>query len=368
MNRGLTIALQICGGVLSVALVFLCVFRCGAMWGFSYPLYIVTGVLGFIVSWFVIACLHEAGHLVFGLFNGFRVERIKVFNILISRIDGKMRPSVERMSSFIGLCEMYPATCGNIKRNYLMLTVGGVTFTGAAFIAAAILFFVPLGVNIPVGGYAVYSFFLMWLPAAFFYTFFNAVPFFNDDGYSDGAVIAGLIRNDPSQQVALSALKIQTEMYKGLSPKQIDPYLYFDVPQVMETDPAFIMITQLRYMYYMDKWDYVSAVGCVDRLEKLYDEISPAAKGDVAMDILFTYSIGGGDFERTDTYFSDCADALRRKTARSCIVMAAYELSFDRKKEARAFIDEAFTLTRFEPIRGKALYEESLARGLKKFL
>lgn len=368
MRRELTLALQIGGGAFSVALVFLCVFRCGAMWGFSYPIYIVTGVIGFIVSWFVIACLHEAGHLIFGLFNGFRVEKVKVFNILISRVDGKMRPSIERMSSFIGLCEMYPATCRNIKRNYLLLTVGGVAFTGAALIAATILFFIPLGVDIPVGGYALYSFFVMWLPAAFFYTFFNAVPFENDDGYSDGAVIVGLINDDPSQQVTLSALKIQIEMYKGLSPKHIDPDLYFNVPQVMETDPAFIMITQMRYMYYMDRWDYVAAVSCVDRLEKLYDDIPYVAKGDVAMDILFTYSIGGGNFERTDTYFSDCADALRRKTARSCIVMAAYELSFNRKKEARAFIDEALSLTQSEPIKGKALYEESLARGLKKFL
>jgi len=368
MKRSVSLILQILGGAFSVALVFLCVFRCGAMWGFSYPMYIVFGVLGFIASWFFLAFLHEAGHLVFGALNGFKVERIKVFNILISRVNGKIRLSTERMSSFIGLCEMYPATCNNLKNNYLIMTLGGISFTGAALIAVIILFFIPLGVYIPVDGYNAYSFFVMWLPAAFFYTFFNAVPFINDDGYSDGAVILGLIKNNPSQQVTLSALKIQQEMYNGFSPKQISPELYFDVPQVMETDPAFIMITQLRYMYYMDKWDYVSAVSCVDRLEKLYDDIPYGAKGDVAMDILFTYSIGGGDFERTDTYFSDCADALKQKTARSCIVMAAYELSFDRKKEARAFIEAAFTLTRFENIRGKALYEESLARGLKKFL
>lgn len=368
MKREVVLSLQIGGAVLSVALVFLCVFRCGAMWGFSYPLYIVVGVLGFIISWFILACLHEVGHLVIGLIGGFRVERIKVFNILISRVDGKMRASTEKMSSFIGLCEMYPATCKNLKRSYLALTAGGISFTFVVFVAALVLFFVPLGVDIPVAYYNVYSFFVMWLPAAFFYTFFNAVPFSNDDGYSDGSVIVGLVKNHPSQLVTLSALRIQQEMYKGLSPKQIPPEFYFSVPQLMETDPAFIMMTQLRYMYYMDKWDYASAVGCIGRLEKIYDDIPYSVKEDVAMDILFTYSIGGGDFERTDTYFSDCSDILRRKTARSCIVMAAYELSFDRKKEAKAFIDEALNLTKREKIKGKAMYEEALAKGLKKFL
>lgn len=368
MKRRVILGLQIGGAVLTVALVFLCVFRCGAMWGFSYPFYILFGALGFIISWFVLAALHEGGHLVLGLICGFRVERIKVFNILISRKNGKLRPSVERMSSFVGLCEMYPAKCKNLKVGYLLMTAGGLIFTLVALIAALVLFFLPLSVKIAVEGYNAYSFFLMWFPAAFFFTFFNAVPFFNDDGYSDGAVIVGIIKNSPTRQVMLNALKIQQEMYNGLSPRQIAPALYFEVPQLMETDPAFIMLLQLRYMYYMDKWDYVNAVACIDRLEGLYEDIPYSLKGDVAMDILFTYSIGGGDFERTDTYFSDCADTLKDKSARSCIVMAAYELSFGRKAEARAFIEEAIVLTGSEKIKGKARYEEALARGLKKFL
>lgn len=368
MNRKVVIGLQIFGAALTVALVFLCVFRCGAMWGFSYPLYIVFGVIGFIFSWFIMGCLHEVGHLALGLIGGFKMERLKVFNILISRKEGKFRPSLERMSSFVGLCEMYPATSKNLKTGYLLLSLGGVIFTFLALIVEIVLFFAPLFAPIELGGYSAYSFFLMWLPASFCYTYFNAVPFYNDEGYSDGAVILGIIKNDTSQQVALSALAIQQKMYEGLSPKQIDHTLYFNVPQIMETDPAFVMILQLRYMYYMDKWDYVNAVACIERLEEMYDDLPYSSKSEVAMDILFTYSIGGGNFEKTDTYFSDCADALKRKTARSCIVMAAYELSFDRKVQAKDLIDEALRLAEFEKIKGKAAYESALARTIKKFL
>jgi len=368
MRRNVAIGLQIFGALITVALVFLCVFRCGAMWGFSYPVYIVFGVLGFIFSWFIIACLHEAGHLVLGLLGGFKMQRLKVFNVLISRKEGKFRPSIERASSFVGLCEMYPATCQNLRNSYLLLSLGGVLFTFLVFFIDIILFFVPLFAPIGLGGYNAYSFFIMWTPAAFCYTFFNAVPFYNDDGYSDGAVILGILKDDTSQQVALSALAIQQKMYEGFSPKQIDSELYFNVPQIMETDPAFVMILQLRYMYYMDKWDYVNAVACIERLEEMYDELPYTAKSEAAMDILFTYSIGGGNFEKTDTYFGDCADELKRKTARSCIVMAAYELSFDRKDKAKSLIEEALRLSEYEKIKGKAVYEIALAQSLRKFL
>lgn len=367
MSRNVVIGLRIIGVASTVVLAFLCVFRCGAMWGFSYPLYIVLGVIGFIFSWFIMGCLHEVGHLVLGLIGGFKMERLKVFNILISRKEGKFCPSIEKMSSFIGLCEMYPATCKNLKKSYLLLSIGGVLFTALVLVVDIILFFIPLFAAIEFGGYSVYSFFLMWLPASFFYTFFNAVPFYNDDGYSDGAVILGIIKNSPPQQVTLSALAIQQKMYEGLSPKQIDRALYFNVPQIMETDPAFVMLLQLRYMYYMDSRDYVNAVACIERLEEMYDDLPYVTKTEVAMDILFTYSIGGGDFKKTDTYFSDCAEELKRKTARSCIVMAAYELSFDRKTQAQALIDEALRLVEFEKIKGKAAYEAAIARVIKKF-
>lgn len=171
-----------------------------------------------------------------------------------------------------------------------------------------------------------------------------------------------------SELTAVNALKIQAEMYRGLTPSQINPDLYFSAPQLMETDPNFMFITQMRYMYYNDIGDGDKAMSYINRLESIYEDVPTSMKEEVAANLLFEYSLKSDEFKKVDGYFYDCLNLLKRKNAYSCRVMAAYELSFNRRQEAMECLDEAERLLKYEKIKGKALYEKNIISDLRRFV
>jgi hypothetical protein len=67
-------------------------------------------------------------------------------------------------------------------------------------------------------------------------------------------------------KVALSVLKIQAEMYQGKTPMEVKKELYFDLPQLPEDDPNFVLLLNARYNYYLDLGDYENAKKVTARL------------------------------------------------------------------------------------------------------
>ncbi len=372
MKRNISLALQIAVYVVTILLIFFCVFWCGAIWGFSYPQYIITGGLGFLFSWFFVAFLHEMGHILFGSFFGFKVESFNIFHVSYYRKEDKPTLVVDTKNNLAGSCEIYPTRTDNVKSAYFALTIGGIFITAVLFLILSLLFVISGVYNLKPEVYPVFSFFVMWTPAAFYFTFLNAIPFTNADGKSDGEILRGILKGEASETVAVNILKIQAEMYNGFSPSQIKLDLYFSCPQIAETDPNFIIMTQLRYMYYSDKAnsdrenknntyreDKEKAFEYIKRLESIYDEIPDNLKPSIAADMLYEYSLRTKDFERVDAFFYDALNLLKRKNAYACRVMTAYELSFERIDEAKACLDAANEYLKFEKIKGKVVYEKN---------
>lgn len=368
MKRKYSFALQIVVFVLTVFLVFFSIFWCGAIGGFSYPQYIITGAVGFIFSWFFVSFMHELGHILAGLLFGFRVERLKIYHLMFYYNKNTPVVAIDPKSGVAGACEMYPVKERNIEKNYFALTAGGIVLT-------SIIFFVVLFITIYFGlnnvrpeVYPVFSFFIMWLPASFFYTFFNAIPFENEDGKSDGGVLLGIKKKHPSELTAVNILKIHYKMYVGLRPSEIDRYLFFSPSQLPETDVNFILLTQLQYMYCKDMGETKKAAEYLNRLESIYDMLPSSIRPEIAADLLYEYSLKSAEFGKTDGYFNDCIKILKRKNAYACRVLAAYELSFGRKEVAKQCVEEAEKLLSYEKMKGKAAYEKILIDKLKKFI
>lgn len=368
MNKNISLGLQIAVSAITVLLIFFCVFWCGAIWGFSYPQYLITGGIGFLSSWFLISFFHELGHVVFGVFAAFKVERFKVFHITFYYKENRPTITIDSKSGLAGSCDMYPTREDDMEKRYFILSLGGIVSTGIIFFIILLLIIISAFTNLRPSVYPVFSFFVMWFPAAFFFTFFNLIPFENSDGKSDGAVLRGIKYRMASELTAVNALKIQAEMYRGLTPSQINPDLYFSAPQLMETDPNFMFITQMRYMYYNDMGDGDKAMSYINRLESIYEDVPASMKEEVAANLLFEYSLKSDEYKKVDGYFYDCLNLLKRKNAYSCRVMAAYELSFNRRQEAMECLDEAERLLKYEKIKGKALYEKNIISDLRRFV
>lgn len=189
----------------------------------SIPIYIILIFFGA----FMDELIHEGAHFMMGAFcsMGVKAPKIRIFK-----------------SSSV---EVFPKGAKGLKIRFLLTAGAGLFFDALLIALGVIAFAVPsvpawLGIGLP---YAFYTFVI------------NAVPLEYRGGKTDGLVIWEAIKNDPSSKVMFRILKIQGLVNGGLPLKEVDEALLLDVPQLPEDDLNFIILTQLRYEYYLAKDD-----------------------------------------------------------------------------------------------------------------
>ncbi len=183
------------------------------------PIYIILVVLGA----FAEGLIHEGAHLIVGLIclMGVKPPKIRIFK-----------------SSSV---EVFPYGSRHMKARMLATTLAGLAFDFLLIALGVIALAVP---SVPV-------FFCIVLPYTFYSFLINVVPFEYKSGKTDGLVAWELITNKPTAQVMLAILKIQGLQHSGKLLRELDEGLFLDVPQLPEDDVNFIILTQLRYEYYL---------------------------------------------------------------------------------------------------------------------
>ena len=64
-----------------------------------------------------------------------------------------------------------------------------------------------------------------------------------------------VFKNEPDAEATLRVLQIQAGLLSK-SPAEMEESLYFDLPVLPEDDRNFLLITRLRYLYYLDQGDF----------------------------------------------------------------------------------------------------------------
>ena len=238
---------------------------------------------GGIVSSAVCRLFHELGHIVIGLICGFRFNSLRVGFIKLYRDEGKLRITARRLpESLAGATEMLPKNAENLHEKYLAVVCGGLAFSLLYLAAAELVLdfyrYMP---------FAVYTLVCTSLPYAFHIFFYNVLPFNDDNLDTDGAMLKGLIKKEPSYLTAVNILAIEAYLYQGLTPSEIDKELYFGAPQLPEDDLNFILLTNYRLSYYIDAGDRENAAKACERLENLLEYVPQYYKNDICADILF---------------------------------------------------------------------------------
>lgn len=183
------------------------------------PAYIIAVFLGVVFADFV----HEGGHLLVGLccLMGMKLPKFRLFS-----------------SSSV---EVNPKGAKAIKARMLLTTSAGLFFNLLSVIFGLISAAVP----------AVPAMFCVVLPYSFYMLVINGVPSETKNGKTDGQVIWEILSKQPTAEVMLGILKVQGLVNSGTPLKDIDEALLLDLPQLPEDDINFIILTQLRYEYYL---------------------------------------------------------------------------------------------------------------------
>ena len=330
---------------------------------YNSALLIFSLVLGGLLSSLICCAFHELGHIVFGLFCGFRFNSLRLGPLKIYKDEGCLRCSMkDNPDTVAGATEMLPKNADGLYRKYLLVTAGGPIYSFLFLAGALTTLYFYAGVH-----FAVYAIVCTSLPCAFHLFFYNALPFSSDSLDTDGALLRGLIKKEPSYLTAVNILAIEGYLYQGFTPSEIDRELYFGLPQLPEDDFNFILLTSYRLMYYLDGNDAEKAAKACDRLEGVLEYVPAYYEKDIASEILFCESAVKGNKELAGQMYPALEKYLKTEdTLQSCRILAAYELYVNGDKlAALRRLNAAEEKAEKYWVRGVAKYEKKLIACLR---
>lgn len=183
------------------------------------PVYIVSLFLGV----FLEQIIHEGGHCIVGAICGMGVNMPKLRLFKSSSVEVNPHGDKCVRGRFLF------TVCAGLFLDLLLVALGAIAFA-MPHIPAIVGFASP---------YALYSFIV------------NAAPLEYSSGKTDGLVFWEVVLRKDTAKVLLNILKIQGQLRAGKLMKELDASLFLDVPQLEEDDINFIILTQLRYEYYL---------------------------------------------------------------------------------------------------------------------
>lgn len=320
-------------------------------------------VAGALVGGFFTALLHETGHLLVGKLNGFAFLSMTVWFFNWKRERGKIVFSLVPIGEEAGYTEMAPKSTEDLERRFVKMTRGGLLFTLISVVIGAVPF-VFLG-KISAAAFTIFS---MFLPMGLYYFFGNALPYESGGEGNDGKVLIDIKRKSDDSKVFIAMLKIQSELFNGKTPGEIDEKYYFDVPQLPEDDMNFVRLLTARYAYYVDKGEYAEAKAVTDRLLSL-EEYLPRKLNDMFK----TYELYNSctfDFnaERADEIVVDVGKYLDKHNGSLEIrAKMAYILYVKEEKEdLDMFYKKAVLEANKCNLRGLGVFERKLVEEIKK--
>ena len=306
--------------------------------------------------------MHELGHLLAGKKNDFVFSEMNVWFLRWKRVKSKIRLNLVMVGEEAGYTDMVPKHGDNLAVRLKKMTLGGIIASGIIAIVGVVPLFIT---SLPVWLFCIWA---MFLPIGVYFFFTALMPSSSGGVRNDGAVLYGLKKMDDVAKVTLNLLKIQSELYNGKTPSEVDDSLYFDLPQLPEDDVNFAMLLNARYVYYLDKKDYENASKTTNRLLSIIDYMPKAYRVVVKTDALYNACTFDYDEDAADDLTYELEKYLNNvNTATNVRAKLAYLLYVRKEKEVvEVFYKKGMKETKKYLIKGLGEFERKLFEEMKK--
>jgi hypothetical protein len=191
-------------------------------WDSFGPLSIPLFIFYFYASIYLGIIIHETGHLVAGLFSGYRVDFMRVGPIQINR-PFKVSWQPKLGIGAAGMAGVFPGKIRNAHASAVCMLLGG-----------------PLANLISAGG----LFLLLPKPFSSFATWFvgislllgmmNLVPFVRTGVVSDGRRIWTILRKTAEGERWLAIMQLCTALWDGVLPEKLDPEMFKSATAIVD--------------------------------------------------------------------------------------------------------------------------------------
>ncbi len=363
MSKKINIINNVLSFVITLALLVFTVMYCNDKFvsgdnGMQIVLFLAIGA---VVAGVLSTLLHETGHLIAAKCKGFAVVSFAFLFFRWKRVKNKTVFEFILPREEAGSVELIAKTTEHLSSHFAAVTVAPLIATLVLTLVGVVPFFVP---KLP---FQVFCTWVMLLPIGAYSFLGNALPMKSGGVNNDGAVLLELKKDTASAKVLLSLMSIQSELFNGKTPGEIDEKLYFDLPQLPEDDLYFIMLSDARYNYYLDKQDYASAHSVCERLQTLVDYMPKSYSYAVKTSALYDACTFSYDEDVADDLTYELEDYLNNyNTATNLRVKLAYLMFVKKESEFfEQFYKKGKKEAKNSPIKGYGLFEAKLLDEMK---
>lgn len=317
---------------------------------------------GAIIAGFICTVFHETGHLIAGKINGFAFLSLTIWFFKFSRERNKTVFDFTFMGEEAGYTEMAAKSVENLPVKLKKYTLGGLIATIIPMLCGVAPLFIAG--RLPVFLFVAWA---MLLPLGAYTFFGNALPMSSGGAGNDGKILYGLKIMDDDTKVILSMLAVQSELYNGKTPAEIDEKYYTDVPQLAEDDLNFIMLLTARLAYYIDKKDYANARKVNERCLTVAEYAPKSIERKIKTDALYAACTFQKDEDAADDLMGELEKYLNRHNGSAEIrAKLAYVLYVTGEKNALdAFYQKGVKEANRLGLRGQGVYERKLLEKMK---
>lgn len=228
----------------------------GKMNGFLLGLVAILSLAGIFVLYTINMCLHEIGHMIFGLLTGYKFNSLRFGKLMLCKENGKLQFRKYNMPGTGGQCIMTAPDTAIDEMPVVLYNIGGLIVNLTVFIAGIILFLKLKSIS-PVAGMIC----LVFSMTSLIILITNGLPF-SQIG-TDGANTIILYKNKDARK----SFRNQLEVIKYLA----DDYSVQEMPEeLFEYDKAVSLDNPLITAQAFNRYNYLSA-------NKMYDEAKDLA-------------------------------------------------------------------------------------------
>jgi hypothetical protein len=324
-----------------------------------------------ILSYFVVIALHELGHLLTGLAQGFKFYLYVVGFLGIGR-DEHDRVKVyfnKDMQLFGGIAGSFPTQNeSNVLRKMAWVVAAGpLTSLLSAVLFGMITYSLIYGLTAEstvvykLGtGFLLFSTFLSF--AIFCAT---TIPSRTGPFFTDRARFFRLIRGGKAAEIEQATLELITLSYTGKRYQDLD-LAKIDLIQ-SDPNPMIRSIGEYyAYFYHLDRQEYNLAHTYVEKLEQASAEMPAMLKNEYIREAAFSYAFVRKDAEKANTLWQNVQQVYDKQevvpTWRTKIALAMVNNNYE---QVAALLQKAFTKLGEHPKKGPDLLEKDLLQQMQ---
>ncbi|MCL2399926.1 MAG: site-2 protease family protein [Defluviitaleaceae bacterium] len=265
---------------------------------FLYNFFSSMSVLAFIVSilvfYFIGIIFHELGHLVFGLYTGYRFSSFRISPFILFKEDDRIKFTLSP-SIFPGQCLMAPAK-NSKEYKFVLYNLGGIIFN--AFLSL-ILFLLLL---IAPAGSSLATFFIIGFSINLLLALVNAIPV--RALTNDGINLLHALKSKNAARGMHMIFYINSELMDGKRYRDIDEKLFFLEENVDFNNLMIAALTLLESGRLEDLGKYDEFAQCLYKL-RYANKLPSLYRLQIKANMLYYYTIYKPNYGKAQKIYTD---------------------------------------------------------------